>query len=358
MRIEFLKNDPIGTPEEADSSPPKNITKKKTTTRKTAAEPPMFSIQDIPGKGRGLIASRDIPQGARILSEKPLFQSNSFSAEELERDLIRKVNALNPPQRADFLALHDNFPDSIGFSGIYKTNALPCGEGSTTSGIYPTICLINHSCLPNAHHSWNSATRQETIHAIRPINTGDEIVISYTGPYALSSARLERLQLSFGFRSIMEMLDAMIVSMAHTNPSRALGVCLGLDLALKDEYQGYPGILAGRLYYDAFQICAADGDRERVKIFAEKTYTSRLMCEGEDSADVEAMKPYMDDPRSYYGLGLLATPHTKIRWHCKPPSSDDTAKFDEWLWRQEAERLRGDVLVRGPEPLNTLCGVG
>jgi hypothetical protein len=65
-------------------------------------------------------------------------------------------------------------------------NALPCGPNSMIGGIYPTICLINHSCLPNAHNSWNSDTKYKTIHAIRYINAREEITIFYnkrrTGP--------------------------------------------------------------------------------------------------------------------------------------------------------------------------------
>jgi SET domain-containing protein len=46
-------------------------------------------------------------------------------------------------------------------------------------GPYSTICLVNHSCLPNAHNSWNSDAKWETIHAIRYIKPGEEITISY-----------------------------------------------------------------------------------------------------------------------------------------------------------------------------------
>ncbi len=60
------------------------------------------------------------------------------------------------------------------------------------------ICLIYRSCLPNSHNSWNSDKKSETIHAIRNINVGEQITISYDngGP---SDSRRIYLEKAFGF---------------------------------------------------------------------------------------------------------------------------------------------------------------
>jgi SET domain-containing protein len=55
----------------------------------------------------------------------------------------------------------------------------PEAPDSVIGGLYSTICLVNHSCLPNAHNSWNSDAKWEAIHAIRYIKPGEEITISY-----------------------------------------------------------------------------------------------------------------------------------------------------------------------------------
>ena len=112
----------------------------------------------------------------------------------MESKIAEKLKSLSKTQQRQFLLLHNNFPGKHPFSGIVKTNALPCGSNSGIGGIYPTVCLINHSCLPNAHSSWNSDTKCETSYAIRYINAGENITISYDRGGPSDCVRL-RLQL-------------------------------------------------------------------------------------------------------------------------------------------------------------------
>lgn len=113
--------------------------------------------------------------------------------------MVSKLRGLSRTEQRQFLSLHNNFRGKFPFGGIVKTNALPCGSGSPVAGIYPTLCLINHSCLPNSQNTWNSDVEHETIHAIRPISCGEEITISYDsgGP---STTRQAFLKEAFGFR--------------------------------------------------------------------------------------------------------------------------------------------------------------
>ncbi|KAF2007394.1 hypothetical protein P154DRAFT_410780, partial [Amniculicola lignicola CBS 123094] len=136
-------------------------------------EIPLFEIKNIPGKGKGLVARFNISSGTRILCEKPLFTvRGAKSREELETMLVAKLKAMSKSSQRQFLSLHNKSPGKYPFSGIFKTNALPCGSSSPISGVYPTACFINHSCTPNAHNSWNSNEEDETIHAIQLIKSG------------------------------------------------------------------------------------------------------------------------------------------------------------------------------------------
>ena len=160
---------------------------------------PLFEIQTVPGKGKGLVARFNIAKGTRILYENPLFTTSNLSPiGQMEINIATKLKALSKTHQRQFLSLHNNFPGKYPFSGIVKTNALPCGPSSLIGGIYPTICFINHSCLSNAHNSWNSDIKCESIHAIRYINAGEEITISYDkgGP---SDPRRMHLKDAFGF---------------------------------------------------------------------------------------------------------------------------------------------------------------
>lgn len=159
---------------------------------------PLFDIKDIPGKGRGLIARFDISRGTRVLCEKPLLTAAPMPRGELELTLATRLKALPKASQRQYLSLHNKSPGSYPFSTIFKTNALPCGSDSVVGGVYPTICLINHSCIPNSHNNWNENEKHETIHAIRHIKAGEEITIPYDrgGP---STQRRASLKESFGF---------------------------------------------------------------------------------------------------------------------------------------------------------------
>ncbi|RFN50422.1 set domain-containing protein 5 [Fusarium flagelliforme] len=162
------------------------------------SQPPLFEVQSVPGKGKGLIAGRKNTMGMRILVEEPILQANNVIPALLEPIIARDLKSLSKEKQRQFLSLHNNFPGKHPFSGIMKTNALPCGSGATVGAIYPTICFINHSCCANAHNSWNERLEQETINAIRDIEPGEEITIPYDhgGP---STTRRPWLKEKFGF---------------------------------------------------------------------------------------------------------------------------------------------------------------
>jgi hypothetical protein len=313
----------------------------------------LFGIQSVPGKGKGLVARFNIAKGQRILYEKPLFTTPSLSPISLmENNIAMKLKALSKTEQRQFLSLHNNFPGKHPFSGIVKTNALPCGPGSMIGGVYPTICLINHSCLPNAHNSWNSDAKCETIHAIRYIKSGEEIVISYDKGGSSDSRRtylkdafgfdcncslcslpLPDLQISDARRLEIQVLDNAIgdSDRVMSKPDDSLADCHRLLQVLEEEYKGSAGALIARLYYDAFQISITHGDQARASVFAERGHRSRVICEGEDSPETRKIKNLMENPAQHVNFGVSK------RWKTAKglvPKGLDTGGFEKWLWRQ------------------------
>lgn len=313
----------------------------------------LFDIQSVPDKGKGLVARFNIAKGKRILHEKPLFTTANLSPiSVMESNVLTKLKALSKAEKRQFLSLHNNFCGRYPFSGIVKTNALPCGPDSVIGGVYPTICLINHSCLPNAHNSWNSGTQCETIHAIRNIKSGEEITISYDkgGP---SGSRRTYLQGAFGFdcscgicslpptdleisdarRLRIQLLDNAIGDSQRlmSKPDDCLADCRCLLQVLEEEYNGGAGALLARLYYDAFQISISHSDQARASVFAERGYRSRVICEGEDSPETQNIKKLIENPAAHRNFGVSK------RWKTdkgQVPKGLDTDGFDKWLWRQ------------------------
>lgn len=314
---------------------------------------PLFEVGSIPGKGKGLLALRDIPAGTRIVCEKPLLLAQPSAPDALEAYVALRLKGLSKEQQRQFLSLHNNFPGKYPFGGIVKTNALPCGTGSSVGGIYPTVCLINHSCLPNCQNTWNSDTKHETIHAIRPISSGEEITIAYDhgGP---AGARQAFLKESFGFqcscatctlppaelkesdarRLRIQKLDDDIgnpMRMA-TRPRDSLWDCRSLRSILEAEYDGAPGSLLARLYYDAFQICIAHGDQARASVFAERAFKARVICEGDDTPEAKKAKALAVRPSDHASFEAYSGSWRRQKGMI--PKVQEGEEFEKWLFRK------------------------
>ncbi|KAG4435222.1 hypothetical protein IFR05_009298 [Cadophora sp. M221] len=312
-----------------------------------------FEIKNIPGKGKGLVSRFNIAKGTRILCEKPLLTAGPMPPDALERSLATKLKAMSRESQRQFLSLHNNFLGKNPFSGIFKTNALPCGSGSLVGGVYPTSCFINHSCMPNAHNNWNSAKEHETIHAIRFIERGAEITLSYDHGGA-SSERRAFLKENFGFsctcsccilppsslqasdnrRTQMKNLDEAIGDPFRmmNNPEESLRDCYSLIQVLQ-EFDRCAGAFIARLYYDAFQISIAHGDQARASVFADRAHKARVICEGEDSPETLRVKSLALKPAVHSSFEAYSRKWRSAR--DSVPEALDTVEFDKWLFRQD-----------------------
>jgi hypothetical protein len=263
---------------------------------------------------------------------------------------MAKLKAMSELSQRQFLALHNNFPGKYPFSGIVKTNALPCGSGSPIGGVYSTLCFINHSSIPNVHNNWNSAEEHETIHAIRMIEKGAEITISYDHGGA-SSERQAFLKESFGFsctcsdctlsfsslqasdnrRIQIQSLDEAIGDPIRmmSRPHESLRDCYSLLQVLEQEFDGNAGALIARLYYDAFQISIAHGDQARASIFAERACKARVICEGGDSPETLRVKSLSLKPAQHSSFGIYSRKWKTTRELI--PKGLDTVEFNKWF---------------------------
>lgn len=309
------------------------------------------------------MARCNIKRGTRILCETPLLVVANSNTEVLNGVVASKLRSFSKEQQMQFLSLHNNFPGKHAFAGIVRTNALPCGPGAETGGVYPEICLINHSCRPNCHNSWDETTDtgRETIHAIRDILAGEELTISYDkgGPSEIRQAALKaafgfdctcdlcslsapELQASDARRRLIESLDEQIGDpMAMMNrPLSSLHACRRLLEALREEFPdpyvngaATSTALIPRLYYDAFQVVVAHGDQARGRVFAERAYSTRVECEGEDNPVTQKYKRLMQDPASHATLGAYG-----MKWRTSKtaqPNKETVGEeaFEKWLWR-------------------------
>ncbi|MCJ1394080.1 hypothetical protein MMC18_006958 [Xylographa bjoerkii] len=313
----------------------------------------MFALEAIPGKGKGLVATQDIPKGTRLLAEKPLIKvpQSTDTPEALQLEIADQLRLLSKDEQRAFLYLHNNYPGSLTpFTGIAKTNAVPLGTSSGEGAVFVEISRFNHSCISNCQHTWNSHIGQETVHAVKEIKKGEELTIAYLYQDDTYASRQNNLEKNFDFTCICDLCslpeadrlasDADLLEIHRldeglnnttrllNDPELMLEEAHALLLLLRGAY--ITDARLSRVYYDAYKIVIVHGDVARAKIFAEKAYESRVWCEGADSPQAQFMKGYAEQPKghgSYRANGKWKSKEKKV------PKNMKEEEFEKWLWR-------------------------
>jgi hypothetical protein len=114
----------------------------------------MYTLQDMPGKGKGLVAIEKITKGTRILSKEAVVTvSKSVGSERLRTSICKQVKALGENQRRDFLSMHNIHPyrnTTKQYLGIFRTNSLSAEAVGDKGAIFLEAYRINHACDNNA----------------------------------------------------------------------------------------------------------------------------------------------------------------------------------------------------------------
>ncbi|KAF4338330.1 SET domain protein [Fusarium beomiforme] len=315
----------------------------------------MIALREIAGKGNGLIATQKIIKGTRILSEEPIIRvpEDVTDRPALRASIRRQVDALPSDKRQAFLAMCNIYPGDANsqYLGIIRTNALPMDNGS---GIFLAACRINHACDNNAQKGWNDGIKRHTVHALRDIDEGEEITITYVGVLNNRRTRQEALRKKFKFTCLCHLcslppnlsaesdrrLDEILEMDARiergglvgilSDPKRILGY-VDRQVQLYNE-QGPDDAGLPRAFFDAAQIAAAHGDLARSRIFTERAAAGWLVLQGNDSPQVLQTQQLARNPSSH------ATYGNSTAWKTAAddvPQGLDCDEFEGWLWRRE-----------------------
>jgi len=144
----------------------------------------------IPGKGRGLVATRTLAEGVIVIREKPILGVRLTVGDKDER-LLADFGKLCDTEKARLLQMYD-YQDPCGLSSsegqgdvaaklirIVQVNSIRTQEkeGEGTMDVYPTACLLNHSCEPNVH--WFPKQGEIVVNTLEKIEKGEELTVSY-----------------------------------------------------------------------------------------------------------------------------------------------------------------------------------
>lgn len=180
---------------------------------------------------------------------------------------VATANQILPPS----LAIDD---EESGISAVLRIRAngfslLDGGGQPAGVGLYLTAAYFNHSCVPNV--CVTNSGNQLVFRTIRPIDTGEELVISYMDAAEQTDARQEKLGRAYGFkcgclrctqtahstRGSGMMLPAMIDDEGDEDPS-----CEDADSDERRSHMRLVRLEAESLYAE-LQRCAEDGALSR-----------------------------------------------------------------------------------------------
>jgi hypothetical protein len=296
-----------------------------------------YAIRAITGRGKGLVATTRITKGTRILSEIPLFRvpRDNPDVTALERIVESEVNNLSAGQRSTFLDLTNIYGKSHSPSfGIARTNVLPLGSNARSGGLFLEASRINHSCRHNAQNTWNENIGQLTIHALRDIETGQEITITYLANTSEYAERQQYLKEKFKFECRCELCSLPRARRKQSDIrlkrlqaiDKSIGTFFWGDIEAKTalhllremfglfDEEGIWDASIARAYKDAYDITTESDDKSRALVFAQRAYEARRLIEGDDSPATVQMKQAAEElyPQTSQGL--------------------DNVQFANWLW--------------------------
>ncbi|KAL5501622.1 hypothetical protein ACEPAH_8882 [Sanghuangporus vaninii] len=288
-----------------------------------------FDVVDIPGKGKGLVAMRDIEQGELLIKERPLIvvpSSINLSPTQLLKDRLRN---LTQNQKDEYYSLSYVHPgkdlkslseDDITLA-IFQTNGISAGD---SVGLFPRTARLNHGCSAafNSVYSWRSREGNLVVHAIKPIKRGQELLTTYTDTKRPRHERQAYVKSNYDFtctcsvcslpevesRTSDERLSRM-TNLYQTFATWGRGEIDGVtasriakDIWELGEQEGYWSE-RGRLAGDVVYVASAHSDERGVLAWARlarKWFSIEL---GNDSTQALEMQTVLNKPRSHFAWG-------------------------------------------------------
>ncbi|KAG5931439.1 hypothetical protein E4U53_001770 [Claviceps sorghi] len=169
------------------------------------ASPPPFGKRHVPGKGRGLVATRMMHRGDRVFAHTPLLVVDAEllagDGEEWRALQEEAVAGLPAASQAMFWELYGT-PGGLPVGGRVDANSFDLHMGDYETlyyGVFPETSLINHDCRPNLAYFFDYNTLTHYVHAITDIPPGAELTITYIDTTQPRHTRADTLHRTWGF---------------------------------------------------------------------------------------------------------------------------------------------------------------
>ncbi|RYC60078.1 hypothetical protein CHU98_g6128 [Xylaria longipes] len=266
-------------------------------------------IVEVPGKGKGLIATRTIRRGERIMAARPALLVHRDAFRELRLEdmyylMDMAIDKLPKPRRESYLAQAGTM-GGHKLTDILFTNSFQILVGDSDEGFhygnFPEVSLLNHDCRP------------------KDIGPGEELTVSYIDALQVRSVRRERTRNSLGFScscshctlskkesaasdSRLLTISQMESELSDFNSKITSPAMIEEYVALykeeRLEFKIAGAYTLAALNYNLF------GKAGMAKKHARLSIEAGLLEGGPDAADVRQMKILADNPKSHWSWNM------------------------------------------------------
>ena len=154
----------------------------------------VLKVKELPGRGRGLVASRAIPRGSTVLLEEPLIMVEKKQGANAE--VRRQYQGLAKAQRQHYDSLSPEITSKQGrVEKIFWKNCLQFEREDRVAmfsrywkplmdvtNTHPRFALVNHSCAGNAVINFTDTGLLQLV-VVRRVEKEEEITVNYLDPY-------------------------------------------------------------------------------------------------------------------------------------------------------------------------------
>jgi len=263
---------------------------------------PCFEVRSIPGKGMGVIATRNISAGEQIAAEMPSLafcKDGQVMSKAEQAQLQILFDELEACKQQGIMSLADSHAEegqTKTLQGIIRTNMfrIPPEEGiAFNSAVFVGLSRFNHSCVPNCEQSWDPKRGEMHIYAHADIPAGEELCICYMEVRAPTKERRDHLEAAHGFlcgcpactgatsksdqrRTRMLELDHELVASSTTCGVQAAEEILDLCRTEGIHLQS----IQMRACHFAFRSAFTQGDRMAAQQWALRAHEHSRNCHG------------------------------------------------------------------------------
>ncbi|KAK3293110.1 uncharacterized protein B0H64DRAFT_363456 [Chaetomium fimeti] len=203
--------------------------------------PRPYAVRDVPGKGKGVVATRRIAKGRVVLVDwVSVLAAVEYPGDVLRgevQELLRVAGErLGGERVVEGLARQGNRrvggdADGEGegvemseMEDVMLTNSFAVTVGGKEyMGLFADLARFNHACKPNAFINFSQKTLAMTIWSARNIEVGEEITITYSAAGLTSEERHESLENIWGFKCQCSLCTSEPAAL-HASDDRRRGI--------------------------------------------------------------------------------------------------------------------------------------